>query len=117
MEVINYRITEGSTYGWDCFGRNAFWFDSCAAAVDDYSVGIIFDTITNIVYQMVVYDYQKNKAYRWTNPDYLVAYENEVALRKVPDTAWDDVKFTNLTSASEMLRESAAIINEYVTSD
>ena len=28
MEVIDYKITEGSEYQWSCFGNNAYTLDS-----------------------------------------------------------------------------------------
>jgi hypothetical protein len=28
MEVTDYRITEGSTYQWHCYGNNAYALDS-----------------------------------------------------------------------------------------
>jgi hypothetical protein len=28
MELIDYKITEGGTYGWQCYGPNSYILDS-----------------------------------------------------------------------------------------
>ena len=44
MELVDYKITEGSTYGWQCYGPNAYCLDSWNGVYDDggYSFSIIF---------------------------------------------------------------------------
>ena len=44
METVDYRITEGSDFGWKCFGPNSYCLDSWSGEQDGYSIGITFDT-------------------------------------------------------------------------
>lgn len=44
MELVDYRITEGSDYMWSCYGPNAHRLDSWNGDHDGHSVSIIFDT-------------------------------------------------------------------------
>jgi hypothetical protein len=110
MEVIEYRITEGSEYGWDCFGNKAFRMDHWAGEQQDPSLSIVFDTATQVVYQMEAHDYVHARAYRWTNPDWQGAFDREGRARAVDNkVAWDDVLYIDLDVASDMLEKGAAI--------
>jgi hypothetical protein len=40
MEVVDYRITEGSGYSWQCFGANAYCLDSWDGDQDGHSLSI-----------------------------------------------------------------------------
>ena len=64
MEAVKYRITEGSPYGWQCYGNNAYCLDSWDGDHDGHSATIIFDTETQVVYEVSVFDYKKERAYR-----------------------------------------------------
>ena len=46
MELVNYRITEGSDYGWSCYGNNAYSLSFWNGIHGDggFSSNIIFDT-------------------------------------------------------------------------
>ena len=44
MEIVDYRITEGSGYQWQCYGPNAYCLDSWNGEQDGHSLSIIFDT-------------------------------------------------------------------------
>jgi hypothetical protein len=118
MEVIEYRITEGSEYGWDCFGNKAFRMDHWAGEQQDPSLSIVFDTATQVVYQMEAHDYVHARAYRWTNPDWREAEDRESRARAVDNkVAWDDVLYIDLDVTSDMLEKATAIVtgDEYDT--
>ena len=44
MELVSYRITEGSDFGWQCYGSNVYQLDSWNGDQDGHSFSIIFDT-------------------------------------------------------------------------
>ena len=113
MQTVDYRITEGSEYGWQCFGPNAYRLDSWNQEQDGYSVSIVFDTRTQIVYQMSAYDYSNERAYRWTNPDFRLDHDAESVERGLEvDQAWDDVNYVDLEVSEDMLEKARAIVAE-----
>lgn len=116
MEVTGYRITEGSDYCWQCFGPNAYRLDSWSGAWDnsteDYTIGIVFDTITQIVYQVEAHDYCRNRSYRWTNPKYKADHDSEAAQRNIdPKEAYDDVNFVDLEVEADFWEKARAIVS------
>lgn len=114
MQVVNYRITEGSDYGWTCFGPNAYQLDSWDGDNDNgYSVGVIFDRVTQLVYQMDAHDYKNSRAYRWIHPDYKKKNDQETLERMIDaDEAWDDVRYVDLEVADDMLEKARAIASD-----
>ncbi len=112
MEITNYRITEGSDFCWTCFGSNAYSLDSWNGEHDGHSVRIIFDTKTQVTYQLDAYDYLHNRAYRWTNPDYKKAHDDE-GKAKCPghvNQAWDDVNYVDLETVEDFFRKASKIV-------
>lgn len=115
MEVTSYRITEGSEYCWNCFGPNAYRLDSWSGAwtntTDGYTISIVFDTVTQTVYEVDAYDYSRNRAYRWMNPVNKEAHDTEAINRNIdPKNAWDDVDFVDLEVESDFLEKARAIV-------
>lgn len=118
METVGYRITEGSDYCWNCYGPNAYSLDSWNGDQDGHSVGIVFDTKTQVVYEVSACDYKNNRAYRLIHPDYREKNRAEAKERSVDETqAWDDVNYTDLETEEDMLEKARAIVNgeEYDT--
>ena len=116
MEVVNYRITEGSEYYWNCFGPKAYCLTSWNGKQDGHSLSLVFDTETQEVYQVDICDYAKEKAYRWTNPAYVKAYKDEAKTRNVDDFAFEDddrkrVKYIELEVAEDFIEKATAIVN------
>ena len=64
MELVDYRITEGSEYCWQCYGPDAYSLDSWNGDQNGYSFCIIFDNKTQVVYEVQAHDYVHNRAYR-----------------------------------------------------
>lgn len=115
MDVTGYRITEGSDYLWKCFGPHAYRLDSWSGAwnntTDGYTITVVFDNITQTVYQIEAWDYEKDRAYRWTNPEYQEAHDAEAHERGIdPQEAWDEVKFVDLEVPEDFLEKARAII-------
>jgi hypothetical protein len=112
MEVVDYRITEGADFLWKCFGPNVYCLDSWNGSHEGHSIGIAFDTKNQTVYRFEAHDYSKNKSYRWVHPDWVEIYANEAKNRGVDHSeAWDEVKYTELELAEDILEKAAAIVN------
>lgn len=110
MEVVGYRITEGSDYCWDCYGPNAYQLDSWNGLQEGHSFTINFDTITQVVYEVQAHDYSKNRAYRLRNPDYIEAHDAEANERDCSiNEAWEDVEYVDLETEDDWLEKAAAI--------
>jgi hypothetical protein len=118
MEIVDFKITEGSDYCWQCYGSNAYRLDSWNQEQDGHSVSIIFDTRTHVVYEASTYDYQRNRAYRLINPDYKFAHDDEASGRGVDaNQAWDDVNYIDLDVDDDFIQKALAIVagEEYDT--
>jgi hypothetical protein len=110
MELVDYKITEGSDYGWSCYGNNPYCLDSWNGDQDGYSFGIVFDTKTQVVYEVSVCDYQRQRAYRMINPDYQQAHDDESKQRGVElNTAWDEVDYIDLDVDDDFFQKGLAI--------
>jgi hypothetical protein len=113
MTTVDYRITEGSDYGWQCYGPNAYRMDSWNGDQNGHSISMVFDTRTQTVYEISAYDYVNDRAYRWINPEYRSAHDNESEDRGVlGNQAWDDVNYIDLEVAEDMLEKARAIAAE-----
>jgi hypothetical protein len=102
MELVDYRITEGSDY--HLAGKNLFSLTSWNGRQSDggYSMEIVFDQKTQDVYVVEACDYSNDRAYRLINSDI-----DDVEHDK---TAWDDVKWTDLDVADDFIEKATAII-------
>jgi len=114
MELVDYRITEGSTYGWACYGENVYTLDSWNGDNDKgHGLHIIFNTDTQEVFEVQVHDYKNERAYRLINPDYLKNYNDEANGRGVDaNEAWEDVEYVTLDTDEDFLFKAEAIIND-----
>ncbi len=112
METVNYRITETGDYGWKCYGPYAYSFDSWNGDNSQgHSVGIVFDTNTQVVYQMEAHDYRNQRSYRWIKPEFLKSYEDEARIHGVAQNeAYDGVKFIDLETTEDMLSKARSIV-------
>jgi hypothetical protein len=113
MEVVNYRITEGGQYGWNCYGNSAYMLDSWNGDHDGSSFSIVFDTKTQEVFEVQSHDYRRNRAYRLINPNYKFEHDAESANRQVASNeAWDSVNYTDLETEEDWLAKATAILND-----
>lgn len=116
MEAIQYKITGGSEYQWQCFGSNARYLD--CESHDYFTVNIVYDTVTQEVYSMEVWDYQADRTYRWINPDYLEAYKQDCENHNVDfRNAFDDQNYIDLEVEDDILEKARAVVagEEYDT--
>jgi hypothetical protein len=110
MEVVGYRITEGSDYTWQCYGPNAYSLDSWNGDYAGHSFSIIFDTKTQDVYEVQAHDYKNNRAYRMINPTVAPKYMMEATDRDCPsDEAWENVNYIDLETEDDWLDKAIAI--------
>jgi hypothetical protein len=110
MELVGYRITEGSAYGWQCYGSDAYALDSWNGDHDGHSFTVIFDTKDQTVYEVQVHDYVHNRAYRMINPDFQKKNKKEARRRDVnKDEAWDDVNYIDLEVDDDFIQKCLAI--------
>ena len=112
MDLVKYKITDGSSYGWNCYGANVHSIDSWNGLYYDggFSFGIIIDTVTDAVYEVTACDYVRNRAYRIINPDFKLAHDAEAKSRSVStNQAWDDVEFVDLELDEDFLTKAQAI--------
>jgi hypothetical protein len=111
METVDYKVTEGSDFCWDCYGSDAYRLDSWNQEQDGHTVSIVFDTRTHVVYEATAYDYRRNRAYRLINPDFVNEYRKEGEDRNVDiNQAWDDVNYVDLETDEDFLEKACAIV-------
>jgi hypothetical protein len=101
MELVDYRITEGSEY--NGYAPRTYALSSWNGKHDGYSLEIIFDTTTQEVYCVEACDYKNERAYRLINPDHLATpHDSE---------AWDDVEWIDLEVDDDFIQKASAIKN------
>lgn len=113
MELVDYKITEGSEYGWSCYGPNAYMLDSWNGihGKGGYSVGIIFSTKSQKIYEVTVCDYTNARAYRMINPNNVEKHHKETKAHGASfDEAWDGVDFVDLEVDEDFINKAQAII-------
>jgi len=112
MEAANYKISEGSDYGWECFGPNAHRLDAWDGDHNGVNTSIVFDTENQTVYEATVYDYASPRAYRLINPAYVKKYKKEAKRRGIAwSNAWDDVDYIDLDVDEDWLEKAQAIMS------
>ena len=110
LNGIQFRITDGSCYGWQCYGPAAHRIESYVD--DEYSAEVIFDRNTQTVYEAAVCDYRTNRCYRLFNPDHKASHDEEAKEKGVdPIFAWDEVKWIDLETEEDFLEKLTAIVN------
>lgn len=102
MELVEYRITEGSDYYNSRYGDTVYSLDSWNSDQDGHSFTVIFDTQTQQVYEVQAHDYLNNRAYRMVAEGYAAPIGED-------DQAWDDVKYVTLDVDDDFMQKSLAI--------
>lgn len=111
LEAIEYRITGGDQYLWECFGSNVRFIDS--EQFGKFSASAVFDTVDQTVYFVAVHDEVKDVSYRMIHPSYIAAYCEECESNNVRfEIAFDDQEFIDLDCDEDMLEKLNAIVNE-----
>ena len=112
MELVDYKITEGDTYGWSCYGPNAYRLDSWNGVhgKGGYSFSIVFSTKSQKVYEVSVCDYTNDRAYRMINPKFQEKHRKEAEHKSVlANQAWDDVDYVDLEVLDDFIQKCLAI--------
>ena len=112
MELVDYKITEGSDYGWTSYGPNAYTLDSWNGIHGDggYSFSIVFSTKSQKVYEVSICDYTNNRAYRMINPKNVEKHRKEAEHKSVlANQAWDDVDYVDLDVVDDFVQKCLAI--------
>jgi hypothetical protein len=113
LETIDYKITEGSEYGWKCYGENTHRIERQSGDHMGNTVTCVFDTREHFLYEMEAWDNVNNRVYRWIHPDYIKAYKKACKKHDVRfENAFDDVNFTDLDVEADILEKARAISNE-----
>jgi hypothetical protein len=114
MKTVDYRITEGSTYDWRCYGDNAYSLSAWNGVhgAGGWSANITFDTKDQTVYEVDMCDYTNDRAYRVINPEFADAFGKESETRAVPlNQAWDEVDYMDLEVDEDWLEKAQAIVS------
>ena len=110
MEIVDYRITEGSDYCWHCYGNDVHMLDSWNGEQDGHSFTVIFDTKTQVVYEVQAHDYVHNRAYRMINPDFQKKNKKEAKKRDIDkNNAWDDVNYVDIEVDDDFFQKCLSI--------
>jgi hypothetical protein len=112
MELVDYKITEGSDYGWQCYGPNAYCLDSWNGVhgKGGYSFSIVFSTKTQKVYEVSVCDYTNDRAYRMIAENKQGKHKEESKSHGVNlNEAWDDVDYVDLEVDDDFIQKCLAI--------
>ena len=111
MEVVDYRITEGSDYMWSCYGTDAYSLDSWNGDQEGHSLTVTFDQKTQEVYEVQIHDYLHNRAYRMINPDYVEAHNTEAESRATwMKEAWEGVDYIDLDVDDDWFQKALAVV-------
>jgi hypothetical protein len=111
-ELVDYKITDGSNYGWDCYGPYSHTLESWNGihGTGGYSFSIIFSTKSQKVYEVSVCDYTNGRAYRMINPKFIAKHRKEALARNVnPNEAWDEVDYIDLDVDDDFIQKALAI--------
>ena len=114
MKTVDYRITEGNTYDWRCYGDHAYSLSAWNGihGAGGWSANITFDIKDQTVYEVDMCDYTNDRAYRVINPDFVDAFEKESETRAVPlNQAWDEVDYVDLEVEQDWLEKAQAIVS------
>ena len=112
MELVDYRITEGGEYGWQCYGPNAYCLDSWNGVhgKGGHSFSIVFSTKTQKVYEVTVCDYTNDRAYRMIAENKQDKHRKESESHSISlNQAWDDVDYVDLEVDDDFIQKCLAI--------
>ena len=102
MDLIEYRITEGSVYIYEPFGAYAYSLDHWNGKHEGggFSFSVVFDTKSQKVYSVEAHDFANRRAYRMIDKEHQTEDNKQ---------AWDDVNFVDLDDATDFLDKAYAI--------
>lgn len=96
LAQVQYKITDGSKFMWDCYGPNAW-------SIEAPNTDAVFDRVTHMVYEVSVTS-GDGTCYKWVDPDWVDKYVQESLTRGFdPWIAYDDVRFNTIVDELEIL--------------
>ena len=110
--LFQHKITDGSEYLWLCYGPDVRSIDYTSKYACGY---VVFDTETHEVYELSVSPVQaawaiEPKPYRYINPDYREAYDDEAKSRGIdPNEAWDNIKWVDLETEEDFIEKASSM--------
>jgi hypothetical protein len=108
LKIVNYHLIDGTDHLWGCFGANARYMDFFEG--DEKHFSVIFDTLTQRVYQVMVSDHKND--YVWIDPHYKRYYEDEAEFRGLdPYQVYDGLTYTVVEEAKDIKKKAYAIVN------
>lgn len=114
IKNFDSKITDGSEYGWNCYGYDARYLDFESKYAH---ASIIYNCKNQTVYQANISckedgDDNLPNPYQWFNPEYRENFMKECTSRGTdPHHAWDDVYYIELETVEDFLEKSHAIFN------
>lgn len=114
VKAIEYKITGGSEYQWKCFGENARYLDcnDSEGYGGTYSISAIFDSQTQQVYAIEVWDYSRDKEYRWIDLDYVKDHKKYSKKMEVDHReSLDGRNYIDLELPEDILEKANALVN------
>lgn len=120
FETVEYKISEGGDFWWQCFGDNVYSISAWNHDHDGWSANVVFDTNDQTVYIAEVCDYKNQRAYRLfnesTKKNYF-EYAKTHGHSAYVNQAWDDINFVDLETGDDWLEKAEAIVDgvEYDT--
>lgn len=114
MEAIDYHITEGFEWEWECFGENVVELNSWDGDHSGFSTEIVFNNKTKHIYQVSLCDFGKDKAWQYIDPKYRDAYMEEAAKwsGERANVAWESETNGDVIYDDVPLEEMLVIIKE-----
>jgi len=108
LEASGYKITGGGEYCWTCYGFDAHYID-CANEELICTSFIVFDTKTQIVYEVGVWDELNSREYVWRNPSHIASYNEEYTKRNQLNNYTPEHPAIELDLSEDMLEKLTAI--------
>jgi hypothetical protein len=109
LKATSYCITEGSEYLWQCYPNARI-----LVCTSEYAyTSVVHSTVDQTVYEVTVDSNDRDlPIYRWRNPDFIEAYNNESFARSIdPDEALEGLKFMDTESEKDILDKVTAMMN------
>ena len=110
MEAVDSHVCGGSEFQWQCYPYGRYMDIS---DINNNEVGnCIFSTKSQEVYEIEFYISQDDVAYRWTDPVYAQARDDEAVSKSIdPTVAYDNIKFIEITDEEEILKLAVSIVH------
>lgn len=105
LRAANWQVTEGTAFGWDCFGPNIRYLIASINETDVHA-SAIFSTESKELYVMELFVAEQNTNRRWINPKYQETYRSAFIARALDPDRADEVSQFIDTDFDDMLRRT-----------